>query len=158
MVIHVFLGLMWAWFLRELWHELNAKWIITAAIGSVLPDVDHLLYYTTYGKRELYTKVIVKLIKYHMWRLLVRFVEWGHKYNVNLLFHNFYVMAALVALTVISYLGNWRFGVILLGAMVTHFVFDAFEDLLLLGRFNPNWMRWGRGKRRAIKFSFKNFL
>jgi len=93
-----------------------------------------------------------------MWRILVRFVEWGHKYNVNLMFHNFYVMALIMVLTYMSYLYKWNFGVVLFGAMVTHYVFDVAEDWLLLGRLNPNWKRLGRGKRRAIKFSIKNFL
>jgi len=157
-LIHVLLGLMWAWTLRELWQVYNSKWVITAVVGSVLPDFDHMLYFTTYGKRDPYTKAVVTFLKTHQWRVLVRFIERGHKYNVNLTFHNFYITAGIVCLTIGCYLYNWRFGVVLFGAMVTHYVFDAIDDWVMLGRLNPNWKRWGRGKKKSVPISIEDIL
>lgn len=157
-LVHILLGLMWAWFLRELWQEFNAKWVMTAVFGSVLPDLDHMLYFTTYGKREPYTQAIVTFLKTRQWRVLVRFIEKGHKYQTSLTFHNFYITAGIVCLTIGSAMYNWRGGVVLFGTMVTHYIFDAADDWVMLGRLNPNWKRWGRGKRRKAPVSIEDFL
>jgi hypothetical protein len=151
-LFHVLLGLMWAWFLRELWQVFEARWLFIAAIGSIIPDFDHMIYFTTYGKRDPYTKAIVTFVKTHQWRVLIRFIEKGHKYQVNLAFHNFYIMSATTILTALSFAFNFRFGVVLFGAMVTHYIFDAMDDWVVLGRINPNWRRWGRGKRSGAQF------
>lgn len=144
MLFHVLFGLMWAWFLRELWAEFNARWIAIAVFGSLLPDADHLLYFFTYGKKDPYTRAVVTFLKNKEWRVLATFIEHGHKYNTNLSFHNYYTAAILVGVGALSYVYDWRAGVILFGAMVTHYTFDIVEDILILGRLNPNWKRWGR--------------
>jgi hypothetical protein len=156
-LIHVLLGLIWAWFLREVWREFTIKWIVMAVAGSIAPDLDHLLYFTTYGRQDPYTQAIITLIKKRQWRILVSFIEQGHKHNVNLMFHNFYILSAMIGLTVVSYTHDWRIGAVFLGGAVTHYIFDVAEDWVLLGRLNPNWIRWGRGKRRVVKFSLKDF-
>jgi hypothetical protein len=146
-LFHVLFGLIWAWVLREIWHEFNAKWIFTAVVGSVLPDIDHLLYFFTYGRRDPYTRTIITFFKNRQWRVLTTFVEKGHKYNTELSFHNVYVALGLFAFCLLSYLYDWRMAVVLFGAMTTHYAFDIIEDILLLGHMNPNWTRWGRGRK-----------
>ncbi len=147
MVFHVLWGLMWAWFLREQWNEFNVFWIVTAICGSILPDVDHFLYFFTYGKRDAYTRSVASLLKNRQWRLLTTFLARGHKYNTNLTFHNYYTIAGCVLIGIGASIVDWQAGVVLFGAMVLHFLFDVAEDMLLLGKVNPNWARWGRGKR-----------
>lgn len=143
---HVLIGLVWAWFLRERWGSFNPKWIWTAVIGSVLPDIDHILYFFTYGSGDDYTKQIVLYVKTFQWRNLVYFISTGHKRNTNLSYHNVYVMVILIIGAVIASFYDWFVGVVLLGAMVSHYVFDMFDDIVLLGTINPNWKRWGRPK------------
>lgn len=145
-LFHVLLGLMWAWVMRERWNEFNPKWIGTAVLGSLLPDIDHFVYFFTYGRRDPYTKAIFTFLKNKEWRVLVKFLSKGHKYNTNLTFHNYYVTAVLFVGCAAAYLYDWRVGVILFGAMLTHYLYDIVEDIFLIGHVNPNWKRIGRGK------------
>jgi hypothetical protein len=95
--------------------------------------------------------MIVTFFKNREWRILTTYMEKGHKYNTNLSFHNYYITAALFVICALSYFYDWRTGVILFGAMITHFAFDITEDVLLLGRVNPNWKRWGNGRKQTIR-------
>lgn len=146
MVFHVLLGLMWAWFLRELWNEFNVKWIIASVVGSLLPDVDHFLYFFTYGKRDPYARTVVTFFKNREWRVLTTFLARGHKQNTSLTFHNYYTVVFCIGITAVASRFDWQAGVVLFGAMTSHFLFDIVEDVTILGRVNPNWKRWGRGK------------
>lgn len=148
-VFHVLLGLMWAWMLRELWNVFNSIWILTAVIGSLLPDVDHFLYFFTYGKRDPYTRTVVTFFKNRQWRVLTTFIARNHKRNTSLTFHNYYAVLFCIIGTLFALYTGWRAGVMLFGAMTGHFLFDIFEDIILLGHLNANWSRWGSGRRRA---------
>src|SRR5438132_7916929 len=74
---HISLGLLWAWLLREWWHEFNMRWIVLAVFGSVLPDIDHFVYFFTYGKKDLYTQQVVQFLKAHEWRSTTLFIASG---------------------------------------------------------------------------------
>lgn len=145
---HILLGLVWAWFIREWFHELNAKWIFLAVFGSLLPDIDHVVYFLSYGKNDWYTVEIKKLLKSKEWRMLTMFMANGHKQNTNLASHNIYFMGLLLIFAILSFFFEWQSAVILFGAMIIHYGFDILDDVLLLGALNPNWKRWGREKKR----------
>src|SRR5437868_1316167 len=81
---HVLLGLVWAWFLREQWHQFNGRWIALCIFGALLPDIDHLFYFIGYGKQDPYTRQIIQFLKDREWRGVTIFMENGHKYNTNL--------------------------------------------------------------------------
>lgn len=144
---HVLLGLVWAWFLREYWNQFNLRWIWFSLVGSLLPDIDHLFYFFTYGKRDWYGQQVLEFLRSRQWRTLAIFMENGHKNNTSLSYHNVYFMSGLLALSLVSFWVEWQLGVILFGAMVIHYAFDIFDDYLTLGYVNPNWRRWGRMKR-----------
>lgn len=147
MAYHVMLGLLWAWFLREMWGEFNIRWIATAVVGSVLPDIDHIHYFLSYGRNDTYTQQIFAFIKHHEWRKLFAFVATGHKTNTSLSYHNIYVVVLLIGGAVIASFVDWQIGVVLFGAMVSHYLFDMADDVVQLGGINRNWMRWGRPKK-----------
>lgn len=146
MVYHVMIGLLWAWFLRERWGEFNPKWMYTAIIGSLLPDVEHIYYFFGYGRTDMYTKNVVLLIKNHHWRDVFHTIATGHKYNTSLAYHNLYTVFVLALLSLGASMVDWQVGVVLLGAMVSHYLFDIVDDFTQLGHLNPNWKRWGRSK------------
>lgn len=148
MAYHVMLGLLWAWFLRERWGEFNQKWVWTAVIGSVLPDVEHIRYFLGYGRNDSYTKQVMSYISHHEWRNLFHFVATGHKYNTSLSYHNVYVVGILMICAAASSFIDWEVGVVLLGAMVSHYLFDIADDIVQLGHMNPNWKRWGSGRKK----------
>lgn len=143
---HVLLGLLWAWFLRERWGEFNHRWIWTSIFGSLLPDLDHFYYFLGYGKSAAYTSQIKSMLKNRQWRNVTVFVEAGHKREAYTATHNYYTMVLLLVVSLLSSRYEWETGVILFGAMLIHYLFDVTDDLLVLGRINPNWKRWGRGR------------
>lgn len=146
MAYHVALGLLWAWFLRERWGELNPTWIWLSVIGSVLPDIDHFFYFFGYGKYDKYTKHIVHFLRTHQWRNAAVYIEQGHKQNTNLSFHNIYITGIFLVGSLLSSVIDWEAGVILFGAIVSHYLFDMFDDVVQMGALNVNWKRWGRPK------------
>lgn len=143
---HVLLGLIWAWYLREQWNTYNGRWILLSVAGSLLPDIEHFLYFFTYGRKDTYTREIFSLLRDKSWRKLAAFIESGHKSNTNLVYHNYYFMGILLALALASSFLTWRAGVILFGAMIIHYLFDIIDDIITLGYINSNWRRWGRTK------------
>lgn len=147
MAYHVMLGLLWAWVLREVWNELNPLWIWTAAIGSVLPDIDHLNYWFGYGRNDPYTKAISVYFKKREWRELFLFIATRHKTNTSLAYHNIYVVGIFAALSAAAMALDWQIGVVLFGAIVSHYIFDIADDIVQLGELNVNWRRWGKPNR-----------
>lgn len=145
---HALLGVAWAWFLREQWHEFNWKWLLLAIFGSLLPDAEHFYYFFTYGKKDVYSRQVKAFLKQRQWRFLATFIESGHKYNTNLAFHNIYVVAGLLCATGIGLFFGSRLWVVLFGAMIIHYMFDIFDDIITLGYVNPNWKRWGRSNHK----------
>lgn len=144
MAYHVMFGLLWAWFLRELWGQFNPRWIWTAVIGSLLPDIDHVYYFLGYGRRDSYTQQVFSFIRKHEWRALFYFFSTGHKKNTSLSYHNIYVVGILISMAALASVFDWQMGVVLFGAMVGHFMFDIADDFVQLGELNDNWARWGR--------------
>lgn len=144
---HILLGLIWAWFLRELWGQFSWRWVSLSVAGSLLPDVDHLIYHASHGREDSYTRQVVAHIKDRRWRELTLFLKNGHKHNTNLMYHNIYTTAFLLIMSGVSTIFDWEAGVILFGAMAIHFLFDIADDILVLGYVNPNWKRWGSGKK-----------
>ncbi len=141
---HILLGLVVAWYFRELWHRFSTRIITVSLIGSVIPDLDHLIYFVTYGKKDWYTKQIRTFLRDHEWRTLWVFVAKGHKYNTDLLTHNYFFMAFLFAVATLSFFFDWKTSVVLFSSMLTHYLFDVFDDLVTLGYINPNWKRLGK--------------
>ena len=144
---HLLIGLVWAWFLREWWGEFRLRWVWFAIIGSLLPDLDHFIYFFTYGKHDWYTKQVKSFFRNREWRNLSSYVASGHKLNTELSYHNLYFVTLLFGMTLLSTFFDWQAGVILFGAMILHYIFDIFDDLIILGSLNPNWKRWGRNRQ-----------
>lgn len=139
---HVLLGLVWAWFLREIWQQFNVRWITIAILGSLLPDLDHFFYFFLYGRKDMYSKQVKAFFKSREWRILTKFIETGHKYQTELATHNFYFMILLLVISLLSFFYDWKVGVVLFGAMLLHYLFDVLDDIVNLGYVNKNWKRW----------------
>ncbi|MBI5621197.1 hypothetical protein HY949_05425 [Candidatus Gottesmanbacteria bacterium] len=140
---HLLIGLAWAWLLREVWGEFQPKWIILSLIASELPDIDHVLYFFTYGKQDPYSKLVKTLFVNRQWRMLWYTIDTGHKYNTNLATHNYFTILVLTTLSLIAFIFERQSSVVFLGSMVLHYCFDILDDLLILGSVNANWKRWG---------------
>ncbi|MFH0750122.1 MAG: metal-dependent hydrolase [Candidatus Gottesmanbacteria bacterium] len=155
MVYHVLLGLVWASFLREAWGEFSWYRLFLALFGSLIPDIEHLIYFFANGRGDEYSKQVKEFLRAKEWRVLTSFVEQGHKYNTNLSYHNVYFVAFLLILMIVCFMANWEAWIVVLGAMVIHYLFDIFDDYRILGYLNSNWKRWGNGFKKKTKASRK---
>lgn len=145
--IHVLIGVAYAWSLREVWGQFEVRQIVWAVFGSLLPDVDHFIFFFFYGRNDPYSLGVKKFLRERNLAQLSSFMLTGHKQNTNLWSHNLYTTLILVSLAFLSSLLDWKLGVVLFGSMFLHFVFDILDDLLVLHSLNPNWKRWGRQKK-----------
>lgn len=148
---HALFGVAWAWFLRELWGEFSFKWLVLSVWASLLPDIEHLVYWIDWGKQDPYVRKIKSFLKNRQWRLLTVHIEKGHKDLTELSYHNFYVVIGLFVLTCVFFIFDLNALVVVGGAMVIHYVFDIVDDFVTLGYLNTNWKRWGNGKRKKKK-------
>jgi hypothetical protein len=143
---HILLGMVFSWILRELWKEFNWKWILLAAIASLSPDIEHFYYFFGYGKKESYTQELVRLVRERKWRMLAYTISHGHKNNTQLIYHNIYTVLVFLGLSLTSFLYDFKIGIIIFGSISIHYIFDIFDDYMILGYLNPNWKRWGKSK------------
>lgn len=148
-ITHLLLGLMWAWFLRELWGEFNPRWIWLSAWAAVLPDIDHVIYFYFYGRKDAFSVQTRYYLRHFQIRSLWNLWENGHKHNTGLATHNLFTVGTLCALSVVAYFYEWQTAVVFFGAMLSHYLFDMLDDLVILGSLNPNWKRLGRAKGLA---------
>ena len=149
MMYHLLFGVAWMWVVQDQWGMYSNTLFALSLLGSVFPDFDHLLFFFTYGKRDAYTKQIKGYINHGDWRVLIRFLEKGHKYNTKLRYHNIYTVAGLTGITTIFLVVRWYSGFIFTGAMVIHYLFDILDDLATLGKLNKNWYRWGKTVKKS---------
>ncbi|HCM37152.1 MAG: hypothetical protein UV61_C0013G0014 [Candidatus Gottesmanbacteria bacterium GW2011_GWB1_43_11] len=141
---HLLIGLVYAWILRELWQQLSTWYITLSALASILPDLDHGLYFAAYGRKEWYALEVRKLLKQGQIRTLVYFMKTNHKYNTGLATHNIYFLGAFLVFALLSFTHDSKTGVVIFGAIVLHLLFDAIDDVWVLGRLNENWKRLRR--------------
>lgn len=149
MIYHLLFGATWVWVVYDQFGIYQPGFLLLSLLASVLPDFEHLLFFVTYGKKDSYTTWIKGYIKNKDWRVLVRFMEQGHKYNTKLQYHNVYVLAIMMVCTMLSYLIHWYYVFVFFGAVSIHYWFDVFDDLATLGKLNQNWFRWGRSKNTS---------
>jgi hypothetical protein len=145
---HALLGVAWAWVIREWWGEFNIKWILVSVFGSLVPDIEHLYYFIANRRHDGYALQVIRALREREWRLLTVFIEKGHKHNTNLAFHNIYVILFLFFVATVCVMFDWNSWVVLIGAMIIHYLFDIVDDIISLGYVNANWKRWGRAKKK----------
>lgn len=143
---HVLIGIVYAWVLREAWGVFDVRQILWSIFGSLLPDVDHLIYFFFYGRADVYSQQVKAILRQGGLAKVSYFLAHQHKKNTNLWSHNIFVISFLFVFAYVSSLYDWRLGLILFGAMILHYLFDITEDLVLLRALNPNWKRWGRAR------------
>lgn len=149
MAYHLLFGALWMWVVQDHTGVYSPPLLLVSLLGSVFPDFEHLLFFFTYGKGDAYTKQIKGHIRHGDWRVLIRFIEQGHKYNTKLRFHNMYSIIFLSILTIAFFKFQLHFLFIFTGAMVIHYVFDILDDLAMLGKLNKNWYRWGKTIKKS---------
>jgi hypothetical protein len=148
-MVHLLLGVLWFYFVRRSVPELGPYHLFLAILGSELPDIEHLFYFYMHGKKDSYSLQVRFFIRHRMWRELSLFLKNNHKHLTKLKFHCLQWILIHTVLTGAGFLYDHFSAVILLGAMVTHYCFDVVDDIIFLGRINPNWKK---GIIRSPKF------
>lgn len=140
------MGLVYAWFLRELWNEFSLWYGFLAIIGSLAIDLDHAFYMFFYGRHEPYAQEARKILKAGQIGTFFRFMRDNHKHNTSLASHNIYFIAFFTIVSILAAQFDLKSAVAFFGAIVLHLIFDICDDIWVLGYLNENWKRLRRKK------------
>lgn len=136
---HLLIGVGWFFLLEYFYPGLPTQYFYLALFASLLPDLEHIYFLLVKKPTSRYTKEIMHLIQQGKMVELFRFVEKKHKYETFLPFHHIITpLVALIGCGIAIHID--RFGTaVFWGAFTLHYVFDIVEDVVLLGKLNPNW-------------------
>jgi hypothetical protein len=113
--------------------------LFIAVIASFLPDIDHLFFYYFYGRNTHYAQTVRSYIQKFQIRKYLDYVQSHHKSNYFILSHNLLTPLGFVLLFIYFIYQNSPDAAVFSLSFAMHFIFDMAEDLLALGRLNPNW-------------------
>ncbi|MFZ2663762.1 MAG: metal-dependent hydrolase [Patescibacteria group bacterium] len=153
MVIHILIGLLASLIVRDLFPNYNYSKIVSfSIIGSILPDIDHLLYIFWYKKKEDYAKDARAFLKKYHIKAYINFVKENHKKLTDVYSHNLFTVLLFTAFCHLYFSEEKVLGVTLCLSIIFHLLFDVVEDFLLLGKLNSNWiLRFGRDNSNKYK-------
>ncbi len=122
--------------------------VIVGLIMSILPDIDHILYFYVYGRNTKYSKKVRKLIKNSGISKAIKYCKKEHKNNTSIYSHNLVMIFALLFFTKFLIIQNYNaLIVVAVLSWAMHYIYDIFEDLLFFGKLNPNWFLLFNQKR-----------
>ncbi len=141
LLVHVLIGVTAAIIFYEIsGNALLIKLMVVAIIGSVLPDIDHLLYYFVYGRKTEYALQVKNFLRNKQIKKYVSFCIDNHKKNTGLYSHN--IISVLITLSISLWAINQEreYTTMFFIAWSLHYIFDIFEDVIFLKKLNPNWL------------------
>jgi hypothetical protein len=141
MLIHVLCGFICAYITIDYFPEVShTKLNIIGVLGSLSPDIDHVMYWFFYGKKSQYSQIVRNFLRQRQFKNLSKFLKLNHKTLTGLYFHNF--LTLFLSISLCLYYGFVREHPLLLVFFMSwslHYIFDLSEDLLFFKRINPNW-------------------
>jgi hypothetical protein len=139
MFIHVFLGfVVYVIFLNKVMDPISL--MVVCVIGSVIADLDHIIYYFTYGRNSDYSKIAKGFLCSFQFKAWAKFCKENHKSITSLYSHNILVPITFLILTPIFFSNGYILCAAFCLSFSFHFIFDLLDDLLFFGRLNPNWV------------------
>ena len=140
LLIHIFLGVVCALLAHEMFPASNIRGLVTLGIlGNTLPDLDHVIYFLTYGKKTEYSTMVKALISNKRLRELKKFLSQNHKYLTGLYSHTLLSPVITSLLSINFYRKGEPYLLVLFLSFSAHFIYDIIEDFLFFGRLNKNW-------------------
>jgi hypothetical protein len=140
MVIHVLFAFsaLLPFYIFEIRLANTVIWI--TPIVALLPDIEHLVFFGTYGRKSSYTQEACKVLQKQGFKALIKHLSKSHKTLTSLYLHNGLTMILFFALGV----GLFTHGIFTLSylclILTSHYLYDILEDLLINGKVNPNWV------------------
>jgi len=161
-LIHILLGLICALIIsREFQGENLFLLLICGFLGNTLPDLDHVIYYLTYGKDSEYSQIIKLFIKERDFKEVKDFLRENHKYLTGLYSHTILSPLLSILLMFLFLNKNNIYISTFFLSVTTHFIYDIVEDLLFFKKLNPNWfMHLNRknNNNKGIQLPYLEFL
>jgi hypothetical protein len=160
-LIHILFGLMCSLIVYKKFDNENLTLLLLIGFfGNTLPDIDHVIYFLTYGKDSEYSQIIKFFIKDRHFGEVRRFLKQNHKYLTGLYSHTLISPLLSTFLTFLFfqrgrvYLGTFFFSISI------HFLYDIFEDVLFFGKLNPNWYLKFNNKKnsKSVLSDYLEFL
>jgi len=140
-LIHILIGLVCALIVSKKHDGENLiALLLLGIVGNLLPDIDHVIYYLTYGKDSEYSQIIKLFIKEKDFKEVKKFLRDNHKYLTGLYSHTLLSPILSIILTYLFLINNKIYLATLFLSITIHFLYDIFEDLLFFKRLNPNWL------------------
>jgi hypothetical protein len=147
-LIHILLGTMTALLVSRYFTDDSLLLLLVMGFfGNTLPDIDHVIYFLTYGKDSEYSQIIKIFIKDRHFREVKNFLRDNHKYLTGLYSHTLISPFLSTFLTYFFFKKSLIYPATFFLSVSVHFLYDILEDLLFFGKLNPNWY---------LKFNNKN--
>ncbi len=132
--------------------DLGWNLILLSVVGSFLPDVDHLVFIFGYGRKTQHSINSREYMRLGRFNELIVYWKKTHKDNTEIYSHNILFMFLFAGFFWLAFEKDavgW--GVFFL-SIAGHFLYDILEDVLFMGKVNPNWyLRFGK---KVLKESF----
>lgn len=161
-LIHVLLGFICALVISKEFDGENLYLLLLCGLlGNTLPDLDHVIYYLTYGKDSEYSQIIKLFIKERDFKEVKDFLRENHKYLTGLYSHTILSPIITGFLTYLFITNSKIYFATLFLSITIHFLYDILEDLLFFKRLNPNWfMHFNRKNKNSqgIQLPYLEFL
>lgn len=139
MYIHIGFGLIVILAYKLLGHSFTFSEQVVLICTSIIPDMEHLLYFGTYGKKTSYTQRAINVYKKDGFLAVCKFLSQNHKENTSLYLHNVLIPISFSFIGYVIYTQGLLFLSAIPYVVVSHYLYDIFEDLLMSGKLNPNW-------------------
>jgi len=140
MTIHILLGVLCGVIIGRVFNITNLWVLILIGIfGNLIPDIDHVIYFFTYGKKSEYSEIIGELLSKRQISEIRKYIKRNHKYLTGLYSHT---LISPIVTSLLSYYFFTRGEVYLLTLTLSisaHFIYDILEDFLFFGKLNKNW-------------------
>ena len=147
-LIHILFGIMAALIVSKQFDNENlVLLLIMGFFGNTLPDIDHIIYFFTYGRDSEYSQIIKLFIKERHFREIKNFLRDNHKYLTGLYSHTLISPVISIFLTYFFFKKGLIYPATFFFSVSIHFMYDILEDILFFGKLNPNWY---------MKFNNKN--
>lgn len=114
-------------------------YLFIGCIAAVLPDIEHVLFFYSYGKTTAYAKSVRNYVKAREYKKAADFCKRHHKDLECLYIHNGLTPLILLLLAILFVVTAHPLVATLLVSAALHYFYDIFEDFILMRRINSNW-------------------
>jgi hypothetical protein len=111
--------------------------LLVTILATYFPDIDHIFFSLFYGRNTPYGRHTRSLILSGKFSEYLEYGRQHHKTNVSIISHN--LLTPLICLILSIFIPKGFLSLFFFVA-IFHYLFDVIEDLLALGRLNPNWL------------------